>query len=176
MVKKLQKYVVKIKKFATSCRKTLKKEILSWRSLSFNILIKVLIFLVSKNQSHRVTSSTNHSLPTSASFLEFLRVILYLSIYKSIPFCSRLKINWWWQSRRHGADGCWPHSCCWQCSWWRQSPCSSPGWCPSQVRTGIWCFWMLALFTLQYILTSKIKQARVASESKSKNSLIFSTK
>ena len=74
MVKKLQKCVERIRKIATSCKKSLKRELRVWRSFSFSLAIKLLLHLLSKSHGTSVRSNSCHSIPTSASLLNFLRV------------------------------------------------------------------------------------------------------
>ena len=74
MVKKLQKYVERIRKIATSCKKSLKRELRVWRSFSFSLAIKLLLHLLSKSHGASVRNNSSHSIPPSASLLNFLRV------------------------------------------------------------------------------------------------------
>ena len=81
MVGQVNKYVARIKKAIDVCEKSLKRELLSWRTISFNIVIRILVTLLSKAHSSRVSSSYARApIPASSSFLRFLLVLIIENI------------------------------------------------------------------------------------------------
>ena len=92
MVKRFHKYLEKLKKTAGICKKSVKNEVKEWKAVSFNILIKVLLFLLSKTHpGASVDGHTPHSIPNSDSILNLIRVLLILSFFVSLFFIFSLK-------------------------------------------------------------------------------------
>lgn len=98
---KLSKHFARIKKILDTCKKSFKREVSTWRAISFNIIIRVLVSLLSKAQTSRVSSSfARQPIPTSSSFLRFLLVeLMKLSkIFKILVIAGR------GESDRHEAE------------------------------------------------------------------------
>ena len=74
MVQRLAKYVEKLRKLSLSVKRKVKKEVRIWKVFYLNLAVNVLVNLLSKRRDSSMTNSRLFTLPTSASFLNFLRV------------------------------------------------------------------------------------------------------
>ena len=74
MVKKQAKYVEKLRKLVLYCKRKVKQEFQTWKAFYLHLAVNILIKLLSKRRESSVTNDRLFTLPTSASFLDFLRV------------------------------------------------------------------------------------------------------
>ena len=74
MVKRHAKYIEKLRKLALCCKRKVKQEFRIWKTFYLNLAINILVNLLSKRRESSVTNDRLFTLPTSASFLDFLRV------------------------------------------------------------------------------------------------------
>ena len=74
MVQKLAKYVEKLRKLTSSCKRKVKKEFRTWKTFYLNLAVNILVHLLSRRRGSSVSTSPLFTLPTSDSFLDFLRV------------------------------------------------------------------------------------------------------
>ena len=74
MVKKQAKYVEKLRKLVLYCKRKVKQEVQTWKAFYLHLAVNILIKLLSKRRESSVTNDRLFTLPTSASFLDFLRV------------------------------------------------------------------------------------------------------
>ena len=74
MVKRHAKYVDKLRKLAFYCKKKVKQELHIWKAFYLHLAVNILVKLLSKRRESSVSNDRLFSLPTSASFLNFLRV------------------------------------------------------------------------------------------------------
>ena len=74
MVQKLAKYVEKLRKLTSNCKRKVKKEFRTWKAFYLNLAVNILVHLLSRRRGSSVSNSPLFTLPTSDSFLDFLRV------------------------------------------------------------------------------------------------------
>ena len=171
MVKRLAKYVEKLKKLTSFCKRKVKQEFRIWKTFSLNLVINILINLLSKRRGSSVTNTSHFTLPSSASFLNFLRVWVSMNELQLTQLSTSQKnktnkqFSWNYSNcifrlrnrcppwrRRPAGSGRWPPWCCWPYQSSPPSPASSPG-CLVPPMSGISSSSTPALFTLQYTPT-----------------------